>query len=280
MSAAAPAVVRPLHPQPLEEKPLQGLFLEHRLDRRAAGGAPFIYTNFLASLDGRIAVEGADTGRLGVPRAIANDDDWRLFQELAAQAEVVAVSGQFLRPGADKPLAERVPLDARHPDLAPWRQAAGLSPQPALLVVSGRLDLDFDAIAAFDRPLYIATGDAAAGPARARAEQAGAEVWTCGAGARVDGGQLRAALGRGGFGSVYVVAGPQVLHTLMVADALDRLYLTQAHCLLGGRNYQALVEGDGLPSGACFELAELYYQAPRGQGLGQQFAVFDRRRAA
>lgn len=266
-----------LFPDPCGARPLRGLFLSHGLHRRPGGGAPFVYTNYLASLDGRIAVESPKTGRLGVPKAIANADDWRLYQELAAQADLVAVSGQFLRPGAGGSLAGRVPMDARFPDLVEWRRAQGLSDHPDLLVISGRLELDFDAISRFERPLYLATGAGADVGRRARAEAAGANIWVCGDGRSVEGERLLERVKQAGFRTLYVVAGPQILRMLMEAGGVDRLYLTQANCLLGGRGYQTLLEGDPLIPPAFFELKELYYQAPEGNGFGQQFGVYDQR---
>ena len=47
-----------LFPPPVREQRLSGLYLEESLPRPAAGAAPFLYANFVTSLDGRIAVTG------------------------------------------------------------------------------------------------------------------------------------------------------------------------------------------------------------------------------
>ncbi len=44
-----------LYPEP-ERTALEGLYLSHDLRRCRRGGDPFVYSNFIASLDGRIAV--------------------------------------------------------------------------------------------------------------------------------------------------------------------------------------------------------------------------------
>ena len=48
-----------LFPGPGQELPLQGLYLNHALRQKAESlGRPFVYANFVTSLDGRIAVPG------------------------------------------------------------------------------------------------------------------------------------------------------------------------------------------------------------------------------
>ena len=46
---------------------LEGLYLAHDL-RRLAADRPFVYANFVASLDGRIAIADRAKGGLKVPR--------------------------------------------------------------------------------------------------------------------------------------------------------------------------------------------------------------------
>jgi len=86
-----------LHPNAGSALPLQGVYLAHGLRKLASAQRPFIYSNFIASLDGRIAVPDPDTQRLRPPPAIANPHDWRLFLELATQADAVITSGRRLR---------------------------------------------------------------------------------------------------------------------------------------------------------------------------------------
>ena len=70
-----------LYPLPAQETPLQGAYLSHDLrlySERA--NKPFIYANFVVSLDGRIAIPHPSGHGLTVPQATANARDWRLFQ--------------------------------------------------------------------------------------------------------------------------------------------------------------------------------------------------------
>ena len=46
-----------LHPLCGQQHQLNGLYLDHRVDTLGSTTDPFIYANFLSSLDGRIALE-------------------------------------------------------------------------------------------------------------------------------------------------------------------------------------------------------------------------------
>ena len=45
-----------LFPSPGEQHPLEGLYLQHQLQTRGQPGQPFVYSNFITTLDGRIAI--------------------------------------------------------------------------------------------------------------------------------------------------------------------------------------------------------------------------------
>lgn len=117
-----------LYPAPGMSRPLHGLYLDQDL-RQTAGADGFVYTNFISSLDGRIAMPGPND-RPRVPPAIANAKDWRLFQELAAQADVLLTSGRYLREyhptNSQDVLAPYADPALR--DLEQWRLARGCRP--------------------------------------------------------------------------------------------------------------------------------------------------------
>jgi hypothetical protein len=77
---------------------IEGRYLRHRLHRQNRMGGPCVYSNYVMSLDGRIAL---GCPHPGVPKAITSDADWRLYQELAAQADVLLTSGRYLREWAE-----------------------------------------------------------------------------------------------------------------------------------------------------------------------------------
>lgn len=129
-----------LYPTPNATRALAGLFLDEPLRELARAGDPFVYTNFVSSLDGRIAVRD-ESGRWGVPSAISTSQDHRLYRELAAQADVVLVSVRhakgMLNNDALQPFPWLTPADDS--DLKQWRLARGLSESPALAVATTRL---------------------------------------------------------------------------------------------------------------------------------------------
>src|SRR4051812_17752639 len=85
-----------LYPPPAEEQSLEGLYLAQDVRLLAQGRRPFVYTNFVTSLDGHIS-EPSDTQGRQVPKAIANSHDWRLYMELVAQADVLITTERQLR---------------------------------------------------------------------------------------------------------------------------------------------------------------------------------------
>jgi riboflavin biosynthesis pyrimidine reductase len=273
-------VVR-FYPPPQDELPLEGLYLQHALHREQARRRPRVYTNFIASLDGRIAIEHPRSGRHYVPGSIANPRDWRLFQELAAQSDVLVVSARYLRQLSEGAAQDTLPLsdDSAYADLHAWRREQGLAPQPAVVVLSASLDLPLEVLGAQqrDRSVYVATGDDADRDALAKIEHSGIEVLYTGEGKKVNGKRLIETLVQLGFRSIYSIAGPGVLETLLAVRVLDRLYLTQVHRLIGGASYDSLLEGGYLSPPADFDLRALHYdRMDRSRSdFGQFYGVYD-----
>ncbi|MCI0624468.1 MAG: dihydrofolate reductase family protein [Acidobacteria bacterium] len=266
-----------LFPIPVTAVPLKGLYLSHALRSQADSSPVFVYANFIASLDGRIAIN-SHTGALAIPQSIVNPRDWRLFQELAAQADVLLSSGQYVRQLANGTAQDLLPLgeEEQYEDLHARRRAQGLTPQPAVVIVSASLDLPFtDALLTTQRALFVATG-LAADTAKVQAiERRGITVLFAGTGQRVQGRSLIAALEQQGLKTIYSIAGSEVLATLLADHVLDRLYLTQVPRILGGASYATLVEGATLCPPADFELHSLYYEVPTQDHRGQLFGVYN-----
>ena len=130
-----------------------------RLARPA--GRPFVYSNFVTSLDGRIAVPGPAGSGLIVSKRIANSRDWRLFRNLVVQADVIISSGRYLRDYAEGHAQEILRTDADDPlftGLHEWRIERGLPPPPDIAVISASLDFPIpDALTASGRRVLIFT---------------------------------------------------------------------------------------------------------------------------
>jgi riboflavin biosynthesis pyrimidine reductase len=271
-------MVMKLYPAPQSECALEGLYLDDEMAHPGSDDRPFVYTNFVSSLDGRIAVENPELGRRSAPPAITNARDWRLFQELAARADALIVSVTFLRGIMEGRTQERLPLgnDPAFDDLHEWRRERGLPAQPAVVILSRTLDVSLaERCRALKRRVYFAIGDEIDRSDSAAVEATGARVLIVGNGRHVEGRPLIDALGREGFRLIYSIAGPRVLHTLLTDRVLDRLYLTHFHCLLGGRSVDTLLEGELLDPPAAFVPRALYYDPDAKEATGQFFAAYD-----
>jgi|AMFO01.1.fsa_nt_gi Pyrimidine reductase, riboflavin biosynthesis len=261
-----------LHPLPPKRLPLSGLYLGQQL-HRAGTGKVTIYANFIASVDGRIALPAADD-EFAVPAHIANARDWRLYQELAAQADVMLTSGRYCRQLTAGRAQDLLPIgpEPEYRDLRDWRKARGLSPQPHVAILSAGLDIPTSVFSRLrDRRVYVVTTTRADRKRQETLVAHGARILHAGEGSHVDGRILHRRLAELGFRSVYAVAGPQVLATLLAASVLDRLFLTLHGSLLGGGRFHTLLQSE-LEDPVRLMLRSLYLD--RDGGNEQLFAQF------
>ena len=271
------ATVLPLYPRHGEPQPVKGLYLAHRLHELGAESGPIVYANFVSSLDGRIAItdtEGSGDALDGLTSA----NDFRLFQELHAQADCLITHSGYMRALADGRLGNVLQVNAsgQAGDLVQWRKQHGLPAQPAIVIASASLDFPIHlSIAEHEQALYIATGKRA-NPARIeKLRERGLSVIIAGGAALVEGAPLVRALGELHYKSLYLVAGPKMLETMLRERALSRLYLTIRHRLLGGERFHTLIDGPRLSQSGQLELRSLYYDPGEGRATGQWFARFD-----
>ncbi len=268
-----------LYPQPGEHRALRGLYLGHELHRLGGADVPFVYANFITTLDGRIALRDSEQGRDYVPDRLSNPNDFRLLLELHAQADCLITHGGYLRALAEGREGNVLHLGAAgeaHGDLGLWRRAQGLDPEPAIVVASASLDFPDPrfAVAAGQRVL-IATGCEAATADVRRWRSRGYEVLVAGTGRLVEGGPLADQLAGLGYRSVYLMAGPAMLETMLRDRRLSRLYLSITHQILGGVPFRSLSEGPALGAGGALRLRELWFDASSPEGMGQWFAQFE-----
>lgn len=273
--------VRRLYPLPSQERPLVGLYLAHDLRRQAAEmDHALVYANYVVSLDGRISVPHPAKAGQTVPKAIANDRDWRLFQELAVQADVVITSGRYLRDYADGRAQEILQVydDPNFADLKQWRLDRGLTLYPTLAVISASLDFSIpEALTAGEREMLIFTTEDADRGRMAELERAAGQVFAGGK-TRVQGERFVQILTDLGHRTIYNATGPKVLHLLLAGGVLDRLYLTHANRLLGGLPYSTIVEGPLLEPAADMRIDQIHLDAEGLDGLGQLFIAYTKDR--
>ncbi|MDX1393997.1 MAG: pyrimidine reductase [Gemmatimonadota bacterium] len=267
---------------PLDEpsgRPLHGAHLDLDLRGRASATEPYVYAGFIASLDGRIALDG----RAGPPRAVANDRDWRLFMELAMQADVVLSSARYVRErstGLGQGLLPE-PADERFRDLIEWRGARGLPERPCVGVLTSSGDLDPEVAAGLSEDVFVLSGARPPRDVMAGCARMGVDVVVIGAdastdavedGGRLEGGQIVDALTSRGHRVICSMAGPIVLHAL--APRLDALFLTVVARLVGGLSYSSLLEGPELAVPKSFTLAGAHLDAAGPGRASQLFLEF------
>lgn len=267
-----------LYPLPSQSTDLHGLYLDHRLHTRGNPGEPFVYSNFVTSLDGRIGIEAEGRATHTVPGAIANPRDWRLYQELAGQAEILITSGRFFRQSSVGEAQDMLPVgsQAEFDDIRAWRSQHGLEPQPDIVILSGSLAIPLAALEPYrTRRILVATGEQADQERIRVLEENGIEVLITGSGTRVEGHRLVERLGSMGYRSLYAIAGPGVFYTLIRAGVVDRLYLTVACQLLGGNIIDTLTSGELLSPAQGMHLVELHHDPHTPEGAGQLFGIFE-----
>lgn len=270
-------VVR-IFPAPHQSMPLHGLYLHQDIALDQEKKIPFVYANYVVSMDGRIALSYPETNEKKIPPSIANESDWRLYQELAAQADVLVTSGTYIRDFAEGHAKSVLPITEQREfaDLLQWRSAHGLSLQPAVAVVTSRLDLPWKTISEkLNRPVFAVTTANATDADVHRLKSIGVHVIHAGDDDRVTGKLLVAGLANHGLYNIYVIAGPKVLGTLIEDNALDRLYLTQVHKLVGGSEFDTFLETAALESPTRLKLRCLYQNVSPDRAIEQSFAIFD-----
>ncbi|HYQ71401.1 MAG TPA: dihydrofolate reductase family protein [Gammaproteobacteria bacterium] len=267
-----------LIPSPSTELPLEGLYLNHDLYERGRPGKPFVYSNFIASLDGRIAIAREGSTTHAVPSATTNSRDWRLYQELAGQADLLITSGRYFRQSVLGEAQDELPLGTRQTfdDIHSWRSARGLAPQPDIAIMSGSLNIPVASLRPYrKRRIYAVTGEGA-DPDRAKTlQEHGVTVIRAGGGIKVNGKRMLEELTLLDYRSIYAIAGPAVFHTLLESRIVDRLYLTIAQVIIGGDIYDTLSQGALLNPAPGMALVGLCHDPHAPTGAGQLFAVLE-----
>lgn len=195
---------------------------------------PYVGVNMVATADGKVVLDGRSGG-------IGDEADRQLFHHLRTQVDAVMMGAGTLR-------AERYGRLVRDPELRAKREREGLAPDPAAVVVSGRLALTCDL------PLFQAEGQ--------RVVVLTAAVDTL-EGCAADVGYLRgrdlASLLRRlraeeGIRSILCEGGPTLNASLLESGLIDELFLTLAPKLAAGSHPLTAVAGTPLPEPERLEL--------------------------
>lgn len=255
--------IRPLSPGP--ERPLVGAHLA--ADIRSRGSA-HVYTGFVASLDGRVALGDA----WGPPDGVRNDRDWRMLLELAMQADAVLLSGTSVARLANGFFGD--PDERGFADLVAWRRDRGLTDKPAAVVMSRRGRFEPDALAAVGDRVLLAVGEPLPDDVAAAYADVGVEVVTAGDDGLVDPERMVAGLAGRGIRYMCSVAGPRVLHDLV--PVLDTVFLTIVARFVAGEDFASLVEGPVLDPAPGFRFRSAWVDEHGPDGADQLFVELAR----
>ncbi len=252
------------------------LYLRHDIRRFGSVNGPFIYSNFILSLDGRISVPDRITRIQKVPEANANFNDITLFKQLLAQSDAVITTGRHLRAVARNQENTILSLDPiSDSKLIQWRLSRGLKAQPDFIVFSKSLRLpDPRALPFAQSSISVMTWSKISEPLRRELMAKGYRL-LAGTETEFSRGDLMAYLREFRYSAVYSVAGPAIFSELIRCDLLDRLYLTITQIMLGGDQVNTITSGVLFEKPRRFSLQELYFDPRSPQNAGQFFCVFD-----
>jgi riboflavin-specific deaminase-like protein len=215
---------------------------------------PFVAMNFAATVDGRATIGG-------VSGPIGSDADTEMLARLRTRFDAMMIGAGTMR-------AERYGRLASKEETRVRRARIGLPPTPLMAIVSGRLDLPWDA------PLFteggsrvlVFTASEAEPPETAASLQVVRHD-----GAAVD---LTAALRHlrqeHDVRALLCEGGPRLHAQLWAEDLVDELFLTTAPKLTGAEGPRIL-ENEALPSPTELELVWLL------ENDGELFARYSRR---
>jgi riboflavin-specific deaminase-like protein len=178
---------------------------------------PYVITNFAVTIDGKATLHG----RSG---AIGSDTDTKMLVGLRTRVDAVMIGAGTMR-------AERYGRPVGDPEKRGRRERTGLSQDPLLVIVSGRLDLPWDAPVFSDggaRVLIFTASEADPPETIAKVRVARHEQ-------RVE---LREALAylraERGVRALLCEGGPRLHAQLIDAGLIDELFVTLAPKLAGG----------------------------------------------
>lgn len=275
-------------------KEVEGMYLSRNLQVIAEkAGRMIVVANYVCDLNDVIAKKDS-SGEFQVAKELKNASDWRLFQELTAQADAIITGAGYLkRFAALKEKAEDV-IDqfsekGSFADLGKWREQHGLKRNPDIIIVSRSLDFDIPT-AAFkgDRKVLVFTTFGGIASSKAKEfEKLGALVIAAGKDG-VDGKTMTDYLaGKMRYKVVKMTTGPRVLSILLQADegkgVLDELYITQVQRKIEASPADVqtiLPNGEKVKDLPGFTLTHSFLQnnvtTDDGSVVSQKFLIYDK----
>jgi len=216
-------------------------FADHAHDER-----PYLFTNFVLTLDGRATLEGR-SGPIG------SDTDTAMLVGLRTCCDAIMIGAGTMR-------TERYGRPVADPTKRARREERGLTDDPLMCVVSGSLELPWDAglFTCGEGEVVVFTSSDAEPP----------ELATTVTVVRSEGivdlvAAMRYLTTERGVRSLLCEGGPHLHAQLIEADLVDELFITQAAKLGGGEGPRLV---SGLPERERdLELIWLLHEPPTGE---------------
>jgi len=256
-------------------------------------GRSILLINFVTDINGVIATKN-DKGYFVPPRQITNPYDWRLFQELAAQADALITSGKYLTGFAKGRTTQnfltQFESSGKFSQLGNWRLKKGYGKiSPDIVVPSRSLNITIpDVLVKSKRKILIYTmGSMISSPEAKflRGSGANLEIIEAGTtdGTGVDGKAMTSNLESKGYRVIKIITGPSVLQILLDANVIDRIYITQVQRSVSEtnpENFKKVLAGGGkVEDLAGFTLVQKYEQigvkVDDGERVNQHFLIFE-----
>ena len=272
-----PTSLARLHPPDTARHPLSGLCLKHRLVERAEAGQPYIYSSFIMSLDGAVAIDDGQGGWTH-PATLTDPRDLMLLCGLMAQADCLITSAGYLRDLERGNLGNllQLPRTPEFQDFSDYRARHHDTPFPSVLAVSRSLDFPVpESLAEHHQTLRVLAPANAPERRVARLRERGVDVVLSEDAEWVESEAIMASLKELGARTAYLFCGPRTHGILMRSGHVKRLYLTWLHRLQGGR--PAMTIGSFLPAAQTppLKLVELFQAEAEGDLPGFWFGYFD-----
>jgi riboflavin biosynthesis pyrimidine reductase len=215
---------------------------------------PYLITNFVLSLDGQATLEGR-SGPLG------SDADTAMLVALRTRVDALMIGAGTMR-------VERYGRPVGDPAKRERRQRDGLAPDPLMVIVSGRLDLPWEAPLFAEPSVQVVI----CSTADAKPPETPASVEIVRQPDAIDLPALMAHLrGTHDVRALLCEGGPHLHADLLEDDLVDELYVTRAAKLAGG---DGLGLATGLPeANRPLELAWLLHEESTGELFGRYRVV-------
>lgn len=245
-----------LYPEYKKYERLHGIYLDDPL-LSAYGDSTVVYSNFLSSLDGRIAV--SENRQWLLPNRLTSKADHRLFLELQAQADCIITHGGYLRSLAAGRLSNilHVGQPKEYADLADWRARQQLPAQPLVVVCSNTLDFPIPHSLAKE-DVWIATSECGNRDRLHALRQQGYKTIRAGD-KRVEGGALTEQLSRAGYRRLYLCAGAELFESCLSDRCINLHYMTLSMQFIGHTKFLTMLGGDSNLKHCRLQLARLIF---------------------